>query len=172
MLKLTLSKLQTIIDILQHLSKSWIRKFFSVPQPCLTLWDPMKCSTPGFPVHHQPPELAQTHLHWVSDAIQPSHPLSSPSPALIFPSIRVFSKESILCIRQPKCQSFSFIISPSKEYSGLISCRMDWLDLLDKEENRSNLRTLCYFSIVFPRASLSSSWLILNTAAYVPSVSA
>ena len=96
--------------------------------------EPMDCSTPGFPVHLQLPELTQTHVHQVSDAIQPSHPLSSPSPPasgpLIFPSIRVFSNESILHIRWPKYWSFRFSISPSNEYSGLISFRMDWLDLL------------------------------------------
>ena len=89
----------------------------------------MGCSTPGFPVHHQLPELARTHVHRVGDAIQPSHPLSSPSlPPSIFPSIRVFANESVLCIRWPKYWSFSFSISPAKEYSGLISFRMDWLD--------------------------------------------
>ena len=85
---------------------------------------------PGFPVHHQLLDFIQTHVHRVSDAIQASHPLSSPSPPLIFPSIRVFSNESALCIRWPKYQSFSFSISSSKEYPGLISFRMDWLDLL------------------------------------------
>ena len=89
----------------------------------------MDYSTPGFPVLHQLPELAQTHVHWVSDAIQPSHPLSSPSPlASIFPSIRVFSKESILGIRWPQYWSFSFSINPSSEYSGPISFRIDWFD--------------------------------------------
>ena len=90
----------------------------------------MDCSTPGLPVHYQLPELAQTHVHWVDDAIQPSilcHPLLLPS---IFPSIRVFSNESVLPIRWPKYWSFSFSISRSNEYSGFISFRMDWLDLL------------------------------------------
>ena len=91
----------------------------------------MDCSTPGFPAHHQLPEPAQIHVHQVSDAIQPSHPLSSPLlPLSIFPSIRVFSNESALLIRWPKCWSFSFSISPSNEYLGLISFRIDWLDLL------------------------------------------
>ena len=89
----------------------------------------MDCSTPGFPVHHHLPEFAQTHVHQVGDAIQPFHPLLSLSPS-IFPSIRVFSNESVLCIRGPKYWSFSFSISPCKEYSGLISFRMDWVDLL------------------------------------------
>ena len=85
---------------------------------------------PGFPVLFQLLELAQTRVHQVSDAIQPSHPRSSPSlPASILPSIRVFSKESVLHIRWPKYWSVSSSISPSSEYSGLISCRMDWFDL-------------------------------------------
>ena len=106
-------------------------QFDSVAQSCLTLCDSMDCSMPAFPVHHQLPELAQTHVHRVSDAIH--HlilccPLLLPSS--IFPSIRVFSNDSVLCIRWPKYWSFSFSISPSNEYSGLISFRMDWLDLL------------------------------------------
>ena len=98
---------------------------------CLTLWDPMDYSKPGFLVHHQLLELTQTHLHRVSDVIQPSPPLLSPFllPS-IFPSIRVFSNNSVLQFRWPKYWSFSFSISPSNEYSGLISFRMDWLDLL------------------------------------------
>ena len=95
------------------------------------LWDPMDCSTPSFPVHHQLPEPTQTLVHWVSDAIHPSPPLSYPSPPTFnFPRNRVFSNESVLRSRWPKYWSFSFSISPSNEYSGLISFRMDWLDLL------------------------------------------
>ena len=91
----------------------------------------MNCSTPGLPVHHQLPESAQTHVHRVGDAIQPSPPLSSPSSlALNLFSIRVFSNESVLRIRWPKYWSFSFNISPSNEHPGLSSFRMDWLDLL------------------------------------------
>ena len=91
----------------------------------------MDYSTPGLPVHHQLPESTQTHVHRVGDAIQPSHPLSSPSPpAFDFDSIMVFSNESVLHIRWPKYWSFSFNISLSSERSGLISFRMDWLDLL------------------------------------------
>ena len=91
----------------------------------------MNCSTPGLPVHHQLPEFTQTHVHRVGYAIQPSHPLSSPSaPAPIPPSIRVFSNESTLRMRWPKYWSFSFSNIPSKEIPGLISFRMDWLDLL------------------------------------------
>ena len=106
-------------------------QFISAAQSCLTLCNPMDCSLPGLPVHHQLPGFTQTHVHRVGDAIQPSHPLPSPSPpAFNFPSIRVFSNESVLHIRWPKYWSFSFSISPSSEYSGLISFRMDWLDLL------------------------------------------
>ena len=103
----------------------------SVAQSCPTLCDPMNCSTQGLPVHHQLPEFTQTHIHPVSDAIQPSHPLSSHSPlAPIPPSIRVFSNESTLSMRWPKYWSFSFSFIPSKNIPGLISFRMDWLDLL------------------------------------------
>ena len=100
-----------------------------VTQSCPTLCDPIDCSMPGFPVHHQFPEPTQTHVHRVSDAIQPSHPLPCLLPPSVFPSIRVFSNESVLCIRWPKYYSFSFSTSPSNEYSGLISFRMDQLDL-------------------------------------------
>ena len=91
----------------------------SVTQSCPTLCDPMNCSTPGLPVHHQLPEFTQTHVHQVSDAIQPSHPrrpllLLPPVP----PSIRVFCSESILPMRWPKYWSFSFSIIPSKESQG------------------------------------------------------
>ena len=101
--------------------------FSSVARSCPTLCDPMDCSMPGLPVHHQLPEFTQTHVHQVGDAIQPSHPLLLPS---FFPSIRVFSNESVLHTRWPKYWSSSFSINPSNEYSGLISFRMDWLDLL------------------------------------------
>ena len=90
----------------------------------------MNCSTPGLSVHHQLLEFTQTHVHRVSDAIQPSHPLSSPSPPAPNPSQHVFSNESTLHMKWPKYWSFSFSIIPSKEIPGLISLRMDWLDLL------------------------------------------
>ena len=106
----------------------------------------LSCSTPGFPVHHQLPELAQTHVHWVGDAIQPSHPLSSPSPTF-FPNIRVFSDESVLCIRCPKYWSFSFSISLSNEHPGLISFRMDWLDLLAVQGTQDSSPTPPFKSI-------------------------
>ena len=101
------------------------------------LCDTMDYRLPGFPVHHQLTDLSQSHVHQVSDAIQPSHPLLSPAfpfcllllPS-IFPSIRVSSNESVLHIKWPKYWTFGVSISPSNEYSGLISFRMDWLDLL------------------------------------------
>ena len=101
----------------------------------------MDCSTPGFPVHHQLLEITQTHVHRVSDAIQPSHPLPSLSPTTFnfFFIIRLFSNESVLLIRWPNYWSFSFSISPSNEYSGLISFRMDWLDLLAIQRILQNL---------------------------------
>ena len=91
----------------------------------------MNHSTSGLPVHHQLQESTQIHVPWVGDAIQPSHPLSSPSPpALNLSQHHSLSNESALCIRWPKYWSFSFNISPSNEHPGLISFRMDWLDLL------------------------------------------
>ena len=100
----------------------------------------MNRSTPGLPVHHQLPEFTQTHVHRVSDAIQPSHPLLAPSPpAPTPPSIRVFSNESTLHMRWPKYWSFSFNIILSKEIPGLISFRMDWLDLFAVQGTRKNL---------------------------------
>ena len=104
-------------------------QFSSVTQLCLTLWDPMNSSTPGLPVHHQLPEPVK--LMSIASVMSSNH-LILCRPLLllpsIFPSIRVFSNESVLCIRWPKYWSFSF--SASNEYSGLISFRMDWLDLL------------------------------------------
>ena len=106
-------------------------QFSSVAQSCLTLCDPMDCSTPGLLVHHQLPKLAQTHVHRV---VMPSNHLILCRPLLlrpsIFPSIRVFSNESVLRTTWPKYWGFSFSISPSSEYSGQISSRMDWLYLL------------------------------------------
>ena len=114
-------------------------QFSSVAQSCLTLCDPMNRSTPGLPIHHQLLEFIQTHVHRVSDAIQPSHPpllLLPPIP----PSIRVFSNESTLRMRWPKCWSFSFSIIPSKEIPRLISFRMDWLDLLAVQRTLKSLQ--------------------------------
>ena len=100
----------------------------------------MDCSMPGFPVHHQLPDLVQTHVHWVGDAIQPFHLLSSPIllPS-VFPKINVFSNESILHLRWTKYWSFSFSISPSNKYSGLISFRIDCFDLLAVQGTHKSL---------------------------------
>ena len=106
-------------------------QFSSVTQLCPTLFNPMNRSTPGLPVHHQLPEFTQTH---VIESVMPSSHLILCRPLLLLPpippSIRVFSNESIIGMRWPKYWSFSFSIIPSKEHSGLISFRMDWLDLL------------------------------------------
>ena len=100
-------------------------------QPPSRVCDPMDCSMPGLPVHHQLPEFTQTQVHWAGDAIQPSHPLSSPSP----PTLNLSQHQGLFkwvssCVRWPKYWSFTFNISPSNEHSGLISFRMNWLDLL------------------------------------------
>ena len=106
-------------------------QFSSVAQSCLTLCDPMNHSTPGLPVHHQLPEFAQTHVHRVDDAIQPSHPLLSPSHPAPNPSQHQGLFQGVnSCMRWPKYWNFSFSISPCNEHPGLISFRMDWLDLL------------------------------------------
>ena len=116
----------------KYLSKEYICQFSSAAQSCLTLCNPMNCSTPGLPVHHQLPNFTQTQVHRVSDTIQPSHPLSSPSPPAFNLSQNqgLYSNEPALHMRWPKYSCFSVNISPSNEYSGLISFRMDWLDLL------------------------------------------
>ena len=134
-----------IIIWLIFLFKKSNKKFFeicccSVTQSYLTLCKPMDGSTHGFLVLHHLPEFAQIHVHWVVDAIQPSHPvmplLFLPS---IFPSIRIFSNELALHIRWPKHWSFSFSISPFSEYSGWISFRIEWFDLLAVQESLKSL---------------------------------
>ena len=106
-------------------------QFSSVTQLCLTLCDPMDCSTPGLAVHHQLPEFTQTHVHWVGDAIQPSYPLSSSSPPAPNPSQHQSLFQWVKSLNEvAKYWSFSFSISPSNKHPGLISFRMDWLDLL------------------------------------------
>ena len=100
----------------------------------------MDCSMPGLPAPHHYPKSAQVHVLCISDAIQPSHPLKPSSlSASIFPSIRYFSNESAVCIRWPKYWSFSFSISPSNEYSGLISLKIDWFDFLAVQRTLSSL---------------------------------
>ena len=113
-------------------------QFSSVPQSCPTLCDPMNCSMLGLPVHHQLQEFTQTHVHWVSDAIQSSHPMSFPSPPAFNLSLHQ-GLLNVLRIRWPKHWSFSFSISPSNEYPRLISFRMDWLDLLAVQGTLKNI---------------------------------
>ena len=120
------------VSILSYcFSVLFVVQFSLVAQSCPTLCDPMNCSTPGLPVHHQIPQFTQTHVHPVGDA---SNHLILCRPLLlppsIFPGIRVFSNESVLRIRWPKYWSFSFSINPSNDHSGMISFRMDWFDLL------------------------------------------
>ena len=128
-----LGKVQTM-----SLSYSWVEvmikyvQFSSVTQSCQTLCNPMVCSMPGFPVHPQLPESTQTHVHWVGDAIQPSHPLSSPSP----PAFNLSQHEDLfkwISSSHQVAKVLEFQL-PSNEYSGLISFRMDWLDLLPVQE--------------------------------------
>ena len=115
-------------------------QFRSVTQSCLTLCNPMNHSTPGLPVHHELQEFTQTHIHQDSDATQPSHPLSSPSlPALNPSQHQSLLQWSTLRMRWPKYWSFSFNVLPSKEIPGLISFRMDWLDLLAVQRTLKNL---------------------------------
>ena len=115
-------------------------QFSSVTQSCPTLCNPMDCSTPGFPSHHQLLEFAQTHVLW---SMMPCNHLILCHPLLllpsIFPNIRAFSNEPVLRISWPKYWSFSFRISPSNEYSGLISFRLDWLDLLAGQGTHKSL---------------------------------
>ena len=134
-------KLINLLDLSRLLQidfYKYYRFFFVVFQSlsCVWLCDPMGCSTLGFPFLHHLPEFAQIQVHWVGDAIQPSYPLSLP---LLLPSIipisRVFFNESSFCIRWSKYWSFNFSISPSSEYSGLISFRIDWFGLKNSQES-------------------------------------
>ena len=139
-------------------------QFSSVAQSCPTLWNPMNCSMPGLPVHHQLLEFTQTHVHWVGDAIQLSHPLSSPSPPAPNPSQHQgLFNESTLCIKWPKCWSFSFSISPSNEHPGLSSFRMDWLDLLAVQGTLKSL--LQHHS---SKASIFSALSFLHSPTFTP----
>ena len=161
-------------------------QFSSVAQLYLTLCNPTYRSTPGLHVHHQLLEFTQTNVHWVGDAIQPSHPLSPllPLPP-IPPSIRVFSNESALRIKWPKYWSFSFNISPSNVYSGLTSFRMDWLDLLAVQgtlksllQHHSSKASILWHSAFFtvqlshPYITINQSpdftlWFILDVLHYI-----
>ena len=133
----------------------------SITQSCPTLYNPTDCSTPGFPVFHHFLEFAQTHIRWVGDAIQPSHPVTPLLLPSIFPSIRIFSCESAVCIRWPKYWSFSFSISSSNEYSGLISFRIDCFDVfavqgtLKSLLQHHNLKALILWHSAFLMVQLS-----------------
>jgi len=121
--------------ILEFKNLTTLKASCSVAKSCPTLCDPIDCSTPDFPVLHYLPEFAQIHvIHWFSESVRPSNHLILCYPLLlllsVFPNIRVFSSESVLRVRWPKYWSFSFSISPSSEYPGLIPFRTDWFDLL------------------------------------------
>ena len=121
------------VNIIQLVSDTDIKGvcYSSVAQSCPTLWDPMDCSSTGFPVHHQLPEFTQTHVHWVGDAIWSSHPLSSPSPPGLNLSQHLGLYKWVSSSHQvSKVLGFYLSISPSNEYSGLLSFGMFWLDLL------------------------------------------
>ena len=119
----------------------------------------MDCSMPGFSNLHYLPEFVQTYVHWVNDAVQRTHPLSPPSYPSIFPSIRVFSNESAICIRWPKCWNFGFRISPSNEYSGLISFRIERFDLLAVQ---GTLKSLCQDHILKASVLWHSAFLMVQ----------
>ena len=112
-------------------------QFSSVTQLCLPLCNPMDCNTPGLPVHHQLQEFTQTHLHWAGDAIQPSHPLSCPSP----PAFNLSQHQGLFkwVSSSHQVANIGVSASASNEYSGLISFRMDWLDLLAVQETLKSL---------------------------------
>ena len=127
----SVSPYSRLYSVIKYIWKTQNISSAQVSHWVVSVCDPMDCSTPGFPVPHQLPEFIQTHVHWVVDAVQPSHPLSSPSPPAFNPFQHgVFSNESVFQITWQKYWSFSFSISPSNEHSGLISFRMDWFDLL------------------------------------------
>ena len=148
--------------------------YCSVPKSCLTLWDPMDCSTPGFPVLHYLLEFAQIHVHWVSDAnllILSCPILLLPS---VFPRIRVFSSELVLHIKWPKYWSFN--ISPSNEYSGTISFRIEWFNLLVVQETYLPVKKSEFYGEdgnLFPNCQWftclrdrSSIWILLAMVAF------
>ena len=129
--------------------------FSSVTQLCSIPCNPMNCGTPGLSVHHQVLEFTQTHVHWVTNAIQSSHPLLSPSlPAFNLSQHQGLSNESVLHIRWPKYWSINFRISPSNGYSGLIAFRIDWLDLL-AVQNSQEASPTPQFKTLFLGAQLS-----------------
>ena len=133
-------------------------QFSSVTQSCPTLCDRINRSTPGLPVHHQLPELTQTHVHWVSDGIQPFHLLSSPSPpAFSLSQHQGFFQWVSSSHEVAKYWSFSFSISPSNEHPGLISFRMDWLDLLAIQGTLKSL-------LQHHRQQMSKRWPVIHNS--------
>ena len=137
-----------------------------ITQLYLTLCNPVDCSRPGFPVHHYLLELAQTHADWAGDDIQPSHPLSPPAhPAFNLSQHWVFSSESALCIRWSKYWSFSFSITPSSEYSGLISFRIDWFDLLAVQGTPESL--IQPHSLKIPNLRYSAFFIVQHSHLYM-----
>ena len=158
-------------DSLAHSTFLHSVQFSSVAQSCPTLCNSMDCSMPDFLVHHQLLEPSQTHSHRIGDAIQPSHPLPSPSP----PTFNLSQHQGLFqwvssCIRWPKYWSFSFSKSPSNEYSGLISFRMDWLHLLAvqgtlKTPPTTTVQTHQFFGLSFlysPTLISIHSWWIIH----------
>ena len=130
--------------------QSMLYTISSIAQSCPTLCNPMDCSTPGLLVHHQLLEFTQSHVHWVGDAIQPSHPLLSPFlPAINHSQHQGLFKWVSSSHQWPKYWSCSFTISPSNEYSGLISFRMDWLDLLAAGHHHSSKASVLQCSVFF-----------------------
>ena len=147
-------------------------KFSSVAQSCPTLSNPMDCNTPGFPVHHQLPEFTQTHLHWVSDAIQPSHPLSSsviPFSSCLqsFPASGFFHMSRFFSSGGQSIWVSAFSISHCNENSGLIFFRIDWLDLLSVQgtlksllQHYSSKASILWRSTFFISNSHIHTWLL------------
>ena len=141
-------------------------QFSSVTQSCLTLWDPMDCSTSGFLVHRQLPDLTQTHVHWVGDAIQPSHPLSSPSP----PAFNLSQHQGLFqwvssSHQAAKVLELQLSISSSNEYSGLTSFRIDWFYILAVQgtfksllQHHSSKASILQHSAFFIVTSIYDQW--------------
>ena len=150
-----------------------IYQFSSVAQSCPTLCDPMDCSTPGFPVHHQLPELAQTHVHRLSDVIQPSHSLSPSPPAFDLSQYQRLFQWVSSSIRSPKYWNFSFSISPSNECLGLISFRIDWFDplavqemlksLLQQHSSKASVRCSAFFMVQLSYSYMTTGKIIALT---------
>ena len=149
-------------------SWTWIgRHCCSVAKSRLTLCDPVDCSTSDFPVLYHLPEFAQTPVHWVSDTIQPWHPLSPPSPLpSIFPSIRAFSSESALHIKWPEYWSFNLSISPSNLYSGLRSFRIDWFDFLAVQRTLKSLFCIKSKASILPCSAFFMVLLVILSAGW------